>query len=95
LRPSFQAVKSIRTTRRLGPWQFLDQTVGARRSIAIGHDSHRMQFRYESNSSGAPRVLTISKPDIAPASSTRKLVAQKTDLNHSETILGEPCRGSI
>jgi hypothetical protein len=90
--PSSDAVKSIRTTRRLGPWQFLDQAVGARRSIVIGHDSHQMQFRYESDPSGAPRVLTISKPDIPAASSMSKLMSQKTDLHSSETILGESCR---
>jgi hypothetical protein len=90
--PSSDAVKSIRTTRRLGPWQFRDQTVGTRRSIAIDHDSHRMQFRYDSDRSGAPRVLTISTPDMAAASATRKLVSQRTDLHRSETIVGESCR---
>jgi hypothetical protein len=66
--------------------------VGVRRSIMIARDSHQMQFRYESDPSGAPRILTISRPDMAAASSTRKLVSQKTDLHRSETILGESCR---
>jgi hypothetical protein len=90
--PSSDVVTSIRTTRRLGPWQFRDQTIGARRSIMVSHDSHQMQFRYESDPSGAPRILTISKPDVAAASSTRKLAARTTDLHSSETILGESCR---
>jgi len=90
--PAVDTMTSIRTTRRLGPWQFQDRTVGTRRSIAIDHDSHRMQFRYESDASGAPRVLTISTPGFAEASAIRKLVSRRTDLHRSETILGESCR---
>jgi hypothetical protein len=33
------ATKSIRTIRRLGPWQLLDETIGARRDITLTHDS--------------------------------------------------------
>jgi hypothetical protein len=86
------SAKSIRTIRRLGPWQFLDETVGSRRWILITHDSHQMQLQYISDPSGAPTRLAIIRPDIISASSTRKLVSKMTELNRSETILGESCR---
>lgn len=89
------AGKSIRTMRRLGPWQFRDEIIGSRRWIEIAHDSHQMRFRYDSDASGEPRRLTIARPDIVPDSSAlpaHKSLSKTTDLNRSETILGERCR---
>jgi hypothetical protein len=84
--------KSVRTTRRLGPWQFEDETVGSRRWILITHDSRRMQLQYSSDQSGTPRYLTIRRAGPTSDSSTHKLVSETTDLNRSEAILGETCR---
>jgi hypothetical protein len=83
---------SIRTMRRLGPWQFTDETAGSRRRILITHDSRRMQLQYSSDQSGVPRYLTIRRPGAVSDSSTHRLVSETTDLSRSETILGETCR---
>jgi hypothetical protein len=85
------AVKSIRTTRRLGPWQFWDGTFGSRRAIAITHDSLRLQFSYASDESGASKQLSITRPDSISVSSGLKTASQMTDLHRSERILGESC----
>jgi hypothetical protein len=89
------AGKSIRTMRRLGPWQFRDEIIGSRRWIEIAHDSLQMRLRYESDASGEPRRLTITRPGInsdSSASVPPKPMSATTDLNRSETILGERCR---
>jgi hypothetical protein len=89
--PSLDTAKSIRATRRLGPWQFRDETIGARRSIVITHDSFRMQFSYASDESGAPKQLSITRPDTISVSSGLMTALQMTDLHRSERILGESC----
>ena len=86
------AAKSIRTTRRLGPWQFRDETIDSRRSIVITHDSLRMQFSYASDASGAPKQLSITRPDTISVSFGLKTASPMTDLHRSERILGESCR---
>jgi len=84
--------RSIMTRRRLGPWYFQDQVIGARRNILISHDSHHLQFSYSSDPSGRPRRLEITRADRFGEPMTRKPAHAKTDLNRSETILGETCR---
>lgn len=88
---SSEAAKSIRTTRRLGPWQFRDETFGSRRWIAITHDSLWLQFSYASDGSGASTQLSITRPDTISASSALKTASQMTDLHRSERVLGESC----
>lgn len=93
-----KAGKSIRTTRRLGPWQSLEETVdGTRRGLKITHDPHRMWLDYASDEAGAPKRLTITRTDPAPADSPTSTSVQATsmqpkDLARPETVLGETCR---
>jgi len=85
--------RSTRTTRRLGPWQFQDETTGSRRKISITHDSGQAQLLYESDESGAPRFLSMTRPGYsAITASTAHERAETSDLKRSETILGERCR---
>jgi hypothetical protein len=85
--------RSMRTTRRLGPWQFQDETIGSRRSISITHDSGEAQLLYESDESGAPRLLSMTRPGYSSiTASTAHERAETSDLKRSETILGERCR---
>ena len=85
--------KSIRTTRRLGPWQFLDETVnGVRREFEITHDSQRMHFKYIGERSGTTQWLTVTRPSSLPVdSSLLSSAAQRKGVNRSETVLGETC----
>jgi hypothetical protein len=95
---STKAVKSIRTTRRLGPWEFLDETVGTRRSLKIMHDSHRMWLNYADDEFyGLPKQLAIVRTTPAPADRPTLTPAQATamqpkDLDRAEMVLGETCR---
>ena len=89
--------KSMRTTRRLGPWQFMEQIIGARRQLEVVHDSLQMRFDYASDESGLPKRLTIKRPKASADGAIRPMVAQPAafrpkDLNRTETILGEACR---
>jgi hypothetical protein len=84
---------SIRTTRRHGSWQSVEETVNAvRHSLHISHDSRRMHLSYESDDSGAPKRLAITK--FLPLSIGVELPAsgQPQDLARTETVLGESCR---
>jgi hypothetical protein len=95
---STKEVKSIRTTRRLGPWEFLDETVGTRRSLKIMHDSHRMWLNYADDEFyGLPKQLAIVRTTPAPADRPTLTPAQATpmqpkDLDRAEVVLGETCR---
>jgi hypothetical protein len=83
--------KSIRVTRRLGPWQFLEETAnGVLRSIHIAHDSHQMRFDYSNGEPGAPKRLNITRTASAPETAT-PASQQPRDMNRSEAILGETC----
>jgi hypothetical protein len=89
--------KSIRTTRRLGPWQFLEETAdGTRRSLRITHDSQRMWLmNHASGKPGVPESLTIVRAVPAPAESptpTVQAISIQKDLDRAETVLGETCR---
>jgi len=90
--------KSVRITRRLGPWQSQDETVnGIRRRFEITHDSHVLRFDYASNESGAPKELTIMRLNSAPSDPATPTLEQSTftqpkDMNRFETVLGETCR---
>jgi hypothetical protein len=84
--------KSIRITRRLGPWQFMEETAsGALRSLHITHDSHQMRFDYSSDESRAPKRLDITRAASAPGIPATPQFGQPRDMNRSETILGETC----
>jgi hypothetical protein len=86
------AGKSIRITRRLGPWQFLEETTNsALRSLHITHDSHQMRFDYSGGESGAPKRLDITRAASAPANPATTAFEQPRDMNRSEAILGETC----
>jgi len=82
------AEKSFRATRRLGPWQFVEETVGdTRRSLTIKHDSHRMWLDYHDDTwFGYPKRLSIMRAVSAPAS------VPPRDMDQSEVVLGESCR---
>jgi hypothetical protein len=90
--------KSIRTTRRLGPWQSREEIEGGvRRRFEITHDSRAFRFDYAGDESGAPKQLTIMRPRSAPSDtaaqqSLTSTFGQPKNMNRSETILGEICR---
>jgi hypothetical protein len=89
---SVETAKSMRITRRLGPWQYLEETISdVRRKLEITHDSNLMRLEY---ASGTPERLTIMRLDPEPADATApaSLQPRPADMNRSETILGETCR---
>jgi len=86
------AEKSFRTTRRHGPWQFVEETVGgARRSLTINYDSYRMWLDYRDDGFGYPKRLSITRAVSAPTS-VPLISTRPKDLNRSEVVLGESCR---
>ena len=88
LNDSPDAGRSIRTTRRHGSWQSVQETVNAvRQSLYIAHDSGRMHLFYQGDDSGAPKRLGITNPFPLPVG-----VEQKKDLARAETVPGESCR---
>jgi hypothetical protein len=89
---SAEAGKSIRVTRRLGPWQSLGETVnGVLRSLHITHDSHQMRFDYSNGEPSAPKRLDITRAASAPGNPATPASGQPRDMNRSEAILGETC----
>jgi hypothetical protein len=91
---SVNAGKSIRTTRRHGPWQSREEMAhGLPRFLQVVHDSGRPNFRYEANKSGAPKSLTMVWPDsmAADQATIESLPEPPKDLEQTETILGESC----
>jgi len=93
LHNSPDAGHSIRTTRRHGSWQSVEETVNAvRHSLHIAHDSGRMHLNYWSDDSGAPKRLIITKSPPLPAGVKRPTSMQPKDLARTETVLGESCR---
>jgi hypothetical protein len=89
---SAEREKSIRVTRRLGPWQFLEETAnGVLRSLHITHDSHQMRFDYSNGEPGAPKRLNITRTASAPENQATPASQQPRDMNRSEVILGETC----
>ena len=87
------AEKSLRTTRRRGQWQSMEETVsGVRRRLEITHDSGRMGFEHVWDESGAPRRLAITRPSSAPEEAAATTSAMWNETNRSETIVGETCR---
>jgi hypothetical protein len=92
------ADKSVRTVRRLGPWQSLQETVnGVLSTVQITHDSLRMRFEYTRDKSGTPERLSIARlisvaEDIPISTLPIAGAMRPKDLNLSETILGETCR---
>ena len=92
---SAKAGKSIRTTRRLGPWQFVEETAdGARRRLKVMHDSRRRWLDYASGRPGVPESLTIMRtfPADGPAPPMQAISMQPKDLDRVETVVGETCR---
>jgi hypothetical protein len=93
-----EAGKSIRTVRRLGPWQSLQETVnGVLSTLEITHDSFRMRFAYNRDKSGTPERLSIARlisaTEDLPITATALAGAMRPmDLDRSETVLGETCR---
>jgi hypothetical protein len=82
--------QSIRATRRLGQWEYLEETVSdVRRSLVIMHDSHLMRFEYAGDKSGTPKRLTIMRLDPGPADAIAP--TRPADMNRFQTILGETC----
>jgi hypothetical protein len=93
LNNSPDAGHSIRTTRRHDSWQSVEETVNAmRHSLHIAHDSGRMQLSYESDDSGAPKRLVITKSLPLPVGVELPTSMQPKDLARTETVLGESCR---
>jgi hypothetical protein len=91
---SAETGNSVRITRRLGPWQYLEETVAdVRRTLEIEHDSNQMRFEYARDKSGTPERLIIMRLDSEPAATTApgSLQPRPADMNRSETILGETC----
>jgi hypothetical protein len=99
---SARTATSIRTRRRLGQWQFVDQILGARRSIEIAprytevtQPPSHVLLLYASDDVGAPFRLNIMKTDPAPADPATSMPVrsdQPVDLNRPEVVLGETCR---
>jgi hypothetical protein len=89
---SARAEKSFRTTRRLGPWQFVEETVGdTRRNLKITHDSYRMWLDYVDDARRGPKRLSIMRAVPAPTS-VPVISTRPKDLDRSEVVLGETCR---
>jgi hypothetical protein len=92
LNDSPDAGHSIRTTRRHDSWQSVEETLNAvRHSLRIAHDSGRMQLFYQSDDSGAPKRLVITKSLPLPVG-VELTSMQPKDLARTETVLGESCR---
>lgn len=86
------ASPTIRTTRRSGPWLFMEVIAGTRRRIEISHDSIRMRLTYERGGRGAEEELTITRPDPDPAKPEPKAAFQPVPTDRYDTVLGERCR---
>jgi hypothetical protein len=90
--------KSIRTIRRLGPWQLLEEKVDHfRRSLRITYDSRRVSLQYAHDEGRPHERLTITRNDPAPTDAPAPTSAQAKsmepkDLDRSETVIGETCR---
>ena len=90
--------KSIRTTRRHGPWEFQEEKVDHfRRRLTIMHDSLRIYLRYSHDEFRPHEQLKLARydptPTEAPAQpSVQAQSMQPKDLNRSETVVGETCR---
>lgn len=86
-----------RMTRRHGPWQLMDQTVGASRRIEIRYGSSALRLNYQSDESGAPKEIYIDRTspprpiDSAASSDASKAFAPKA-LDKTEIVVGETCR---
>lgn len=86
-----------RMTRRHGPWQFLDQTVDAKRRIEIRYGSSALRLNYQSDESGAPKEIYIDRTspprpiDNAASSDASKAFAPKA-LDKTEIVVDETCR---
>jgi hypothetical protein len=87
------AGRSIRTTRRHGPWQSAEETVSdVRRILRVMHDSARMQLDYAADEAGAPKRLVIGRSVPPPPGAEPPTSIPPKDLGRAETILGESCR---
>lgn len=88
---SARAEKGFRTTRRHGPWLFVEETVDdTLRNLKITHDSERMWLDYVDDARYGPKRLSIMRAGPAPTSVP--LISPPKDMDHSEVVLGETCR---
>jgi hypothetical protein len=87
--------RTVRTTRRAGPWLFKEVIAGAQRKIEISHDSIRMRLTYENGGSGVQEELTIARPDPEPTKPESASLAKTFEpigQDRYDTVLGERCR---
>ncbi|MBR1213385.1 hypothetical protein [Bradyrhizobium sp. JYMT SZCCT0180] len=95
---SAKAEKSIRTTRRRGPWQYLEEKVDHfRRSLRITHDSRRIYVHYRHDEGRPHERLELVRYEPTPTESSTQTSTQANsmepiDRGSSETVLGETCR---
>jgi hypothetical protein len=87
-----RSATSIRTHRRSGQWQRIDETVGARRSIEISHETSQLRFSFSTDKYGRPTGILITRADkpINASAQAATLLPPKA-LDRHETVLGENC----
>jgi len=89
--------KSIRVTRRLGLWQFIEEHVnGVRQLLDIAHDSGLMHFQYVADRLEPLRRLSIARLSSVPHEIVDRIPApsgtRPENMTEFETVLGETCR---
>ncbi len=86
---------AVRTMRRAGPWRFKQEVTGTRTVVEIFRDGTQLGLSYQSDESGNPAHLMISRPypesgKAASPSPPRKI--EPVAMDRHETILGEQCQ---
>lgn len=92
------AEKAIRTTRRHGAWEYLDEKVNHfRRSVRITHDSRSFRLQYTHADGHPHEELRLARHEHAQSEAStltpeQAKAIEPKDLERSETVLGETCR---
>jgi len=81
---------AVRTTRRHGGWQSVEETANGVLQLRISHSGlPRLKLDYVSNT-GAPKQLSITR--LAPSGAELPRETPPLAMNQTETVLGESCR---
>jgi hypothetical protein len=89
-----RSATAIRTYRRSGQWQRIDETLGARRLVEIRHQASPFRFVFSTDKYGRTTELQIAapdKPDDLSAVARSTVGVQPKSLDRKETVLGESC----
>jgi hypothetical protein len=81
----------VRTTRRHGAWQSVEETWNGVRQLRVTR-SGLQQLEYTSDNTGARLSIIIPAPVPALSYAVRPGSTRPVDLNRTETVLGETCR---